>query len=245
MARKKLEEMDARRLLGGAPVVIVTSAWRTVPNAMPVAWSMPVSVNPPLIAIAIHSSRQSHDMIKFGEEFAINIPSKVIANHTQWLGMVSGLQGDKLEASNLPFFRARVVDAPLLEGCIGWLECTLHDHYTMGDHTLFIGRVVAAQADTDAFDFDDGRWSLEDDEYKPLQYLGGNSYALLGAAFAAEIEARSVEQMEEEGFGAELEELEYERTRKREEEEERRYDKGRRGDAEEDESALPRQLPDA
>ena len=245
MARKKLDDLEARRLLGGAPVVIVTSAWRTVPNAMPVAWSMPVSVNPPLIAIAVHSSRQSHDMIRFGEEFAINIPSKVITNHTQWLGMVSGVQGDKLEASNLPFFKARVVDAPLLEGCVGWMECTLHDHYTMGDHTLFIGRVVAAQADTDAFDFDDGQWSLEDDEFKPLQYLGGNTYSLLSNPFAAEIEARSPEQMEEEGFGKELEELEYERTRKREEEEERRYDQGRRGDAEEDESALPRQLPDA
>ena len=94
MVRKKLQESEARRLMGGAPVVIVTSAWRTVPNAMPVAWSMPVSVDPPLVAIVVHQSRQSHDMIKFGEEFGINIPSRVITNHTQWLGMVSGTTGE-------------------------------------------------------------------------------------------------------------------------------------------------------
>lgn len=245
MVRKKLEDLDGRRLLGGAPVVIVTSAWRTVPNAMPVAWSMPVSVNPPLVAIAVHQSRQSHDMIKFGEEFAINIPSRVITNHTQWLGMVSGVHGDKLEAARIPFFKAKVIDAPLLEGCIGWLECTLYDHYQLGDHTLFVGRVVAAQADTDAWDFDKQRWELSDDEYKPLMYLGGKTYALLQAAFDAEVEERSVEQMEEEGLGRQLEELELERARKREEAEERRFERERRGEDPPEESSLPRRLPEA
>ena len=80
-------------------------------------------------------------MIKFGEEFAINVPSKVLLNHTQWLGMVSNTIGDKLEASGVPTFKGKEIDSPLLEGCIGWIECTLHDFYTMGDHTLFIGKV--------------------------------------------------------------------------------------------------------
>ncbi len=244
MVRKKLEQKDARRLLGGAPVCIVTTAWRTVPNAMPVAWSMPVSVDPPLIAIVVHPSRHTHDMIKFGEEFALNVPSRVITNHTQWLGLVSGINADKLEASRLPFFRAKEIDAPLLEGCVGWIECTMHDHYTMGDHTLFVGRVVAAQADTTAFDFESGLWLLQDDEYKPLMYLGGKSYSLMQPPFDAEVEERSVEQMEEEGFGAQLEEIEFERARKREEEEERRDVQARRGESPPDESALPRELPE-
>lgn len=244
MVRKKLQESEGRRLMGGAPVVLVTSAWRTVPNAMPVAWSMPVSIDPPLVAIVVHQSRQSHDMIKFGEEFGINFPSRVITNHTQWLGMVSGTTGEKLEASQLPYFKSKIIDAPLLEGCVGWMECTLHDHYTIGDHTTFVGRVVAAQADTDAFDFEKGLWLLQDDEYKPLMYLGGRTYSLLNGSFEAEVEQRSQEQMEEEGFGKELEEIEYERSRKREEEEERRDEQERRGDAEPDTSALPRELPE-
>ncbi|MEE9277909.1 MAG: flavin reductase family protein [Dehalococcoidia bacterium] len=245
MVRKKLEEGDARRLLGGAPVLIVTTRWRAVANAFPVAWAMPLSVDPPLVGIAVHASRHSHDMIRFGEEFAINIPSRVIVNHTQWLGMASGLTGDKLEASRLPYFRPKVIESPLLEGCVGWIECTMHDHYTMGDHTLFVGRVVAAQADTEAFDFEAGLWSLADDEYKPLMYMGGKTYALLDSPFDAKVEQRSVEQMEEEGFGKELEEVEVERARKREEELEARDEHERRGEEPADTSALPLERPEA
>ncbi len=244
MVRRRMEEVDARRLLGGAPVAIVTTSWRNVANAMPLAWSMPVSVDPPLIAIAVHPGRHSHDMITFGEEFALNFPSKVILNHTQWLGMVSGLQGDKIEGSRLPYFRAKIIDAPLLEGCVGWIECAVHDSYTTGDHKLFIGRVMAAQADTDAFDFDTGLWSLADDEYKPLSYLGGRTYSVLAAAFEAEVEQRSPEQMAEEGLGRELEEVEAERAIKREEAEEARHAEERRGETEPDTSALPRPRPE-
>ncbi len=245
MVRKNLADEDARRLLGGAPVLIVTTRWRAVANALPIAWAAPLSVDPPLIGVVVHPSRHSHDMIRYGEEFAINIPSRVIMNHTQWLGLVSGLQTDKLEASRLPYFKPKVIDSPLLEGCVGWIECTLHDHYTTGDHTLFIGRVVAAQADSDAFNFEQGRWSPEDDEYKPLMYLGGRTYSLLSSAFDTEVAQRPVEQMEEEGFGKELEEAETERARKREEAEAARDERERRGEEPPDTSASPRARPEA
>ena len=245
MVRKKLDEKEARRLLGGAPVAIVTTRWKAVSNAAPIAWSMPVSIDPPLVAIAVNASRRTHDMIKYGEEFAINIPARVLLNHTQWLGMVSSLQGDKLEASRVPFFKGKTVDAPLLEGCLGWLECTLHDYYTTGDHTLFIGKVVDAHADTDGFDFEEGRWELDDDEYKPLMYLGGRTYSLLDGTFDARVEQRSLEQVEDEGLGLELEEAEEERRIKAEEEADRRYDDEQRGETEADESELPRERPEA
>lgn len=245
MVRKLLVEQDARRLLGGAPVSIVTTRWRAVANAAPIAWAMPVSVEPPLVAVAVHPSRRTHDMIKYGEEFAINIPSKVLLNHTQWLGMVSNSVGDKLEGSRVPNFRGRETDCPLLEGCVGWIECTLHDYYTMGDHTLFIGKVVSAQADTEGFDFNAGMWSLAEGEYQPLMYLGGRTYALLDEGFDASVEQRPLEQMLEEGLGKELEEAEEERRIKREEEAERRDAAERRGEAEPDGSSLPRELPEA
>ena len=245
MVRKRMLEEDARRLLGGAPVLLISTRWRAVSNVAPIAWAMPVSVNPPLIGVAVHPSRRTHDMIKFGEEFVINIPSRVLLNHTQWLGMVSNSVGDKLEASRVPSFKGREVDSPLLEGCVGWIECTMHDFYTMGDHTLFIGKVVSAQADTDGFDFNTGMWSLDDDEYKPLMYLGGRSYSLLDFAFDATVEQRPVEQMLEEGIGRELDEAEAERRIKREEEAERRDEEARRGETEPDTSSLPRELPEA
>lgn len=245
MVRKKIEAEDARRLLGGAPVLLISSKWRAVMNVLPVAWAMPLSLTPPLVGIAVHTSRHSHDVIRYGEEFAINIPSRVLLNHTQWLGTVSGLEMDKLEVSRLPHFNAREIDSPLLEGCVGWIECTVFDSYTTGDHTLYVGKVVACQIDTDAFDTERMTWALDDDEYKPLHYLGGRTYALLTAPFDAAVEQRSADQMEAEGFGVELEEAEEERRRHREEQEEERYEAERRGEREPDRSSPSQQRPEA
>ena len=91
-------------------------------------------------------------MIKYSEEFALNIPTRELLHHVQYLGSVSGAELNKLELTKLPTFRARRVDAPLLEGCVGWIECGVHDAYRVGDHTLFVGKVAAVQAEKDAFD---------------------------------------------------------------------------------------------
>jgi len=245
VVRKKIDEAEARRLLGGAPVLLVTTHWQAVSNVTPIAWAMPVSTNPPLMAIAVHPSRHSHDMISYGQGFAINVPARVLLNHTHWAGMVSGVAMDKLDVARLPHFRAKEIDAPLLEGCVGWIECEVADTFTTGDHTLFIGKIVAAHVDTDAWDDERKVWALDDEEYKPLHYLGGRSYAMLESVFDSEVAARSAEQMEEEGFGKELEEAEEERRRKREEGEETRTEAEERGEIEVDPEPVPRGRPEA
>jgi len=183
--RHSIDELDARRLLGGGPVVLLSTAWRGARNVMPVAFVTPLSIDPPLIGVAVHPARHTHDMIRFSEEFALNIPTRQLLHHVQYLGSVSGAQLDKLELTRLPTFRARRIDAPLLEGCVGWIECGVDDAYTIGDHTLFVGKVAAASAEKDAFD--NGAWLLADPEERPLHYLGLNYYAVLGDRLEARI----------------------------------------------------------
>ena len=182
--RHTLGESDARRLLGGGPVTIVTTSWRGNWNAMPAIFVTPLSIDPPLVGVAVHPSRHTHDMIKYSEEFALNVPTRELLHHVQYLGSVSGRELDKLELTKLPTFRARRVDAPLLEGCVGWIECGVEDAYTIGDHTLFIGKVAAVSVEKDAFD---DTWLLNDPEQKPLHYLGVNFYSALGQRLAARI----------------------------------------------------------
>src|SRR3972149_1223634 len=143
--RHAISEADARRLLGGGPVLLVTTAWRGNYNVMPAAFVTPLSFDPPLIGLAVHPSRHTHDMVKYSEEFALNIPSRELLHHCQYLGSVTGRELNKLEITKLPTFRARRVDAPLLEGCLSYIECGLEAAYTVGDHTLFVGKVMGAQ----------------------------------------------------------------------------------------------------
>jgi flavin reductase (DIM6/NTAB) family NADH-FMN oxidoreductase RutF len=222
--RKTLDEMEARRLLTGGPVVLVTTSWHAKTNVMPVAYVVPLSFKPPLVGIAVHPSRHTHDMIRFSEEFAINVPGRSLIHHVQYLGSVSGQELDKFEVTKLPTFKARKVEAPLIEGCIGYIECGLEDALRVGDHTLFVGRVVAASADDEAFD---ETWLLGDDDYKPLHYLGLNRYAILGEKLEARVPqpAEEAEEKLEEAVEEQLE-LGREEEEKRREEEERRRREG-------------------
>jgi hypothetical protein len=72
----------------------------------------------------------------------------------------------------------------LIEGCIGWIECSIDDSYRIGDHTLFIGRALVVQVEPDAFD---ETWALGDTDYRPLHYLGGDHYATLGQKLTAQL----------------------------------------------------------
>jgi flavin reductase (DIM6/NTAB) family NADH-FMN oxidoreductase RutF len=149
---------------------------------------MTLSIRPPLIGIALHPSRHSYDIIRKTEEFALNIPTRELLHHVQYLGSLTGADFDKLELTKLPSFRARKVDTVLLEGCVGWIECSLDDAIEMGDHFLMVGRVVAVSADDEAFD---DHWLLKDNDAKPLHYLGANHYALLDYVMDARVPSQS------------------------------------------------------
>jgi flavin reductase (DIM6/NTAB) family NADH-FMN oxidoreductase RutF len=191
-------------------VVLVTSSWHGKSNVMPAAFVTPLSFEPPLIGLAVQPSRHSYDMIRNSEQFALNIPSRRLLHHVQYLGSVSGRDVDKLELAKLPTFKATRVEAPLIEGCVAYVECGVEDALRVGDHVLFVGQVLAASADAEAFD---STWLLEDEAEKPLHYLGVDFYALLGEKLEARLPKpervwRSLEEASEEEMESAREEEE-------------------------------------
>ena len=42
--------------------------------------------------------------------------------------------------------------SPILPGVIGWIDCSIEQTYTMGDHWFVLGRVQELHCDTDATD---------------------------------------------------------------------------------------------
>jgi flavin reductase (DIM6/NTAB) family NADH-FMN oxidoreductase RutF len=222
--RHSIDERDARRLLGGGPVTLITTSWRGNANVMPAAFVTPLSIDPPLVGVAVHPARHTHDMIKYSEEFALNIPTRQLLHHVQYLGSTAGAEINKFELTRLPTFSARKVDAPLLEGCVGWIECGVHDAYVIGDHTLFVGKVVAASVEQDAFD---ETWLLADPEERPLHYLGVNRYAILGDVLEARMPAAADVKRDVEAGAAQIgDETETEQRRERAEQDEEQRQRG-------------------
>jgi flavin reductase (DIM6/NTAB) family NADH-FMN oxidoreductase RutF len=185
MVRRLCDAADARRLLNPGPVAIVTTSWRAMANAAPIAWTAPLSIEPPLVGCVIHPHRHTADMIRFSQEFAINIPGPSLLKQTAFLGSQSGLTVNKIESAGLELFSAQRIEAPLIEGCLAWIECGLQDVIPIGDHTLFVGKVVRVQALDEAYA---QVWKLEERRYSPLTFIGGTKYAIIGDPLEATFE---------------------------------------------------------
>jgi len=220
--RRSLDLQDALRLLVGGPVVLVTTRWRDQTNVMPAIWTTPLSRTPPLVGVAVHPSRHTHDMIRFSEEFALNFPARDLMNHSHYFGVVSGRDVGKLDLAKLPTFKAAKVSAPLIDGCVAYIECGLEDALRIGDHTLFVGRVLVVQAEAESFD---ETWLAGDPDYRPLHYLGVDRYAVLSERLQAQLRTT------DEG-AIELAETAEEQERREEEEARDRERREREGEGE-------------
>jgi flavin reductase (DIM6/NTAB) family NADH-FMN oxidoreductase RutF len=170
-------------MINHGPVVLVTSQSKEhAPNVLAVAWVTPLSQNPPLAGVSIAKTHHSHVLIQESREFVINVPFPKLINSVFTAGRISGREGDKFVRAGLTPVPASKVLPPLIEECIGHLECRVDQAVDVGDHTFFIGRMVRACAEEDLFD---GAWNLE--KAGELHHLGGEWFSVSGTMKKAEM----------------------------------------------------------
>ena len=172
----QLDLDKANRLINHGPTILVTARHEERANLMTAAWCMPVSKKPPMLAVAIGPSRFTHDMIIESKEFAVCIPGRDLAEQVMCCGTTSGRSGkDKFTACGLTPVSGRKTQAPLVEECLGALECRLNTNPTVGDHTIIIGEVLAVWVKPEIFD---ERFQVE--AAPTLHHLGGREFCLSG-----------------------------------------------------------------
>lgn len=177
MSKVDVDLARATRLLQPGPVALVTTKHRGRANVMVAAWVTSVSNDPPLVALAVFPARFTHDLIQKSGAFSLNIPPRPLAEQVKKIGEITGEETDKFLTVGLTPYEAKQVSAPLIAECVGHLECGVIDTVRAGNHTLFLGEIVAASAEEAAFDGE--RWTLADEQVKPLHHLGANVYATL------------------------------------------------------------------
>lgn len=172
MPKTALLAHEALRLLNHGPVVIVTSREGGRVGVITLAWVTPASAEPPMVAIAVSPKRHSHGLIARSGEFVVNVPGSRLLRAVWVCGTTSGRDTDKLAAAALTGSPAQTVGAPLIKECFAHLECTVVGSVIAGDHTVFLGRVVAASADRAAFR---GHLTLKGTSHT-LHHLGGRRF---------------------------------------------------------------------
>jgi flavin reductase (DIM6/NTAB) family NADH-FMN oxidoreductase RutF len=169
----------ASRLINHGPVTLVTSAHGDVRNVMAASWAMALDFDPPKVAVVIDANTYTRQLVEASSEFALNIPCRAIATGVYKAGSASGRDVDKFVHTGLATFAAARITAPLVEGCVAWLECrVLPRPDNQLRHDLFLAEVLAAQADRRVFA--NGRWHFGDDQLRTLHYFGGGEFATTG-----------------------------------------------------------------
>ena len=172
-------------LLNHGPVVMIGSASSERKNVMSASWVMPLDFNPPRVAVVISSTNLTREFIETSGEFSLNIPCRNIAKQVLAAGGVSGRKGDKIEPCGIELFEASRIRAPLVRGCVGWLECkVIPEPENQSRYDLFIAEVVAAWSDPEVFS--DGRWHFPDDGRRTLHYQAGGSFFMTGESHSTD-----------------------------------------------------------
>ncbi|MGD8628021.1 MAG: flavin reductase family protein [bacterium] len=142
-----MEEVSKATSEFAESVAVVTVKKDGKINAMTAAWTIPVSHRPTLVVVHIAPQRFTHDIIMETKEFGLSVLAEDQVEVSQHAGTLSGRNVDKFEGDKLKPKPSKVIGPPVLEGCSATMECKLEKAIAMGDHTIFVGRVVAMERD--------------------------------------------------------------------------------------------------
>lgn len=139
---KQITSPDLRRALGAfatGVTIVTTRAGETIHGLTANSFTS-VSLEPPLVLVCVDKRAQSHDLIRTAHCFAINILS------AEQRALSEKFAQNKLEGkerfANVHFTQART-GAPILANVLSWLDCKLVAAHESGDHTIFVGEIVA------------------------------------------------------------------------------------------------------
>jgi flavin reductase (DIM6/NTAB) family NADH-FMN oxidoreductase RutF len=100
-----------------------------------------LSLEPPLVGASVSRQAAMHELLRGADGFALSLlagDQQAIAQHfargvpplAHWHGIAT---------------RPGAEGAPLIDDALGWLECRTANQHEAGDHTLFVGEVLAAE----------------------------------------------------------------------------------------------------
>jgi flavin reductase (DIM6/NTAB) family NADH-FMN oxidoreductase RutF len=184
---------QAYRLLNHGPTVLVSAAHAGQSNAMAAAWAMPLDFDPPKVAVVLDRSTRTRELVEASGSFVLSVPCSDQAALVVALGTRTGKTlPDKLSALAVPWVPATKTEAPLIDGCVAWLECVvLPEPAVQQRHDLFLGEVVAAWADDRVFS--GGRWHFDSapDGLRTLHHVAGGQFFAIGAPVDGRAQAPS------------------------------------------------------
>jgi flavin reductase (DIM6/NTAB) family NADH-FMN oxidoreductase RutF len=144
-----IDSSEFRRVLGhfATGIAIVTSCREDgEPCGLTINSLSSVSLEPTLVLVCIGHAADSHSCIERAGFYAVNVlddrRGETLARRFATWGVDDKFQGIA--------YRPEVTGAPVLNDSLAWMDCRIRQAYPAGDHTIFVGEVIAADTSVGA-----------------------------------------------------------------------------------------------
>ena len=133
-----------RRMPTGVAVLTVDANGQRV-GPVTVATLVSLSLEPPLVGVAIARQAAIHELLREAGDVRILTPRR--RSTGRWPSTSrAGYRRSRCGRGSRPATAAS--GAPLLEGALGWLQCSVVDEIATGSHTFFVCKVDYAEPGT-------------------------------------------------------------------------------------------------
>ena len=145
-----------RQVLGrfATGVTVVTTCKGDSRHGMTANAFSSVSLDPPLILVSVDKKADMHGWLEESGVFCVNFLPEHRREWSDWWAGKAPKDGDQF--ADIPY-SAKETGSPVLDECLGFLDCKVWASYEGGDHTLFVGEVQEAAIS-------------EDDDLRPLLF---------------------------------------------------------------------------
>ena len=110
-------------------------------NGFTASWVMQASFTPPLVVNCVKRDSGSHAMIQSSQVFALSVLAADQKAIAQTFFKPQRRVGNKFE--EVEFYLGET-GCPIISESIGYVECRVVGAVEQGDHTVFVGEVIAA-----------------------------------------------------------------------------------------------------
>ena len=152
----KKREFKGSVLLNPVPVVMITCRNKEgKENVFTVAWTGTICTKPPMLSISVRPERLSYEYIKETMEFTVNMPHRKQTRETDFCGVRSGRQLDKIKECGFTMVEGKDVNVPFIKECPVNIECKVKQIIPLGTHDIFLAEVVGSHVNENLMDEND------------------------------------------------------------------------------------------
>ena len=157
------------------PAVLVSCGNMEKSNIFTVAWTGILNTDPAMTYISVRPERHSYGMIKETGEFVINLTTKDLAFATDYAGVTSGKNVDKVNKLGLNLEKSYNISTPMIKESPVSIECKVKEIKELGTHHMFMAEIVSVNVD-DIYLDETGRFDME--KCNLIAYSHGQYYTL-------------------------------------------------------------------